>query len=92
MRDTTAKKILINQLIIFFPHRITDRELHVICTELVLNNFICPAIVNPEAHGVLEVPVSYIARFNLIQVAQIIQMLCLARYQEVGLTFFLYFL
>ncbi|XP_064077092.1 receptor-mediated endocytosis protein 6 homolog [Vanessa tameamea] len=63
--------------------RTTDREIHAICTELVLSNFICPAIVNPEAHGVIEVPVSYIARFNLIQVAQIIQMLCLARYQEV---------
>ncbi|CAH0722191.1 unnamed protein product, partial [Brenthis ino] len=63
--------------------RTTERELHAICTELVLNSFICPAIVNPEAHGVVEVPVSYIARFNLIQVAQIIQMLCLARYQEV---------
>ncbi|XP_052737207.1 receptor-mediated endocytosis protein 6 homolog [Bicyclus anynana] len=63
--------------------RSTDREIHAICTDLVLNHFICPAIVNPEAHGVVEVPVSYIARCNLIQVAQIIQMLCLARYQEV---------
>ncbi|XP_045761634.1 receptor-mediated endocytosis protein 6 homolog isoform X1 [Maniola jurtina] len=63
--------------------RTTDREIHAICTDLVLNHFICPAIVNPEAHGVVEVPVSYIARCNLIQVAQIIQMLCLARYQEV---------
>ncbi|KAJ2946691.1 hypothetical protein O0L34_g12751 [Tuta absoluta] len=63
--------------------RITERELHAICTDLVLNHFICPAIVNPEAHGVVEVPVSYIARFNLIQIAQIVQMLCLARFQEV---------
>lgn len=64
--------------------RTTDREIHAICTDLVLNHFICPAIVNPEAHGVVEVPVSYIARCNLIQVAQIIQMLCLAKYQEVS--------
>ncbi|KAL0850566.1 hypothetical protein ABMA28_012338 [Loxostege sticticalis] len=63
--------------------RTTERELHAICTDLVLHHFICPAIVNPEAHGVVEVPVSYIARFNLIQIAQIIQMLCLMRYQEV---------
>ncbi|XP_049886580.1 GTPase-activating protein and VPS9 domain-containing protein 1 [Pectinophora gossypiella] len=63
--------------------RTTDRDLHAICTDVVFNHFICPAIVNPEAHGVVEVPVSYIARFNLIQIAQIIQMLCLARYQEV---------
>ncbi|CAK1548070.1 unnamed protein product [Leptosia nina] len=63
--------------------RITERELHAICTDLVFNHFICPAIVNPEAHGVVDIPVSYIARFNLIQIAQIIQMLCLAKYQEV---------
>ncbi|XP_038209467.1 receptor-mediated endocytosis protein 6 homolog [Zerene cesonia] len=63
--------------------RITEREVHAICTDLVFNHFICPAIVNPEAHGVVDIPVSYIARFNLIQIAQIIQMLCLARYQEV---------
>ncbi|XP_026323784.1 GTPase-activating protein and VPS9 domain-containing protein 1 isoform X2 [Hyposmocoma kahamanoa] len=62
--------------------RISEKELHAICTDLVLNHFICPAIVNPEAHGVVEVPVSYIARFNLIQIAQIMQMLCLARFQE----------
>ncbi|CAH0691079.1 unnamed protein product [Chilo suppressalis] len=63
--------------------RPSERELHAICTDLVLHHFICPAIVNPEAHGVVEVPVSYIARFNLIQIAQIIQMLCNARHQEV---------
>ncbi|XP_075989384.1 GTPase activating protein and VPS9 domains 1 isoform X2 [Anticarsia gemmatalis] len=63
--------------------RTPERELHAIVTDLVLNHFICPAIVNPEAHGVVEIPVSYIARFNLIQIAQIIQMLCLAKYQEV---------
>ncbi|XP_050663816.1 receptor-mediated endocytosis protein 6 homolog [Leptidea sinapis] len=63
--------------------RSSEREVHAICTDLVLNQFICAAIVNPEAHGIIEIPVSYIARFNLIQIAQIIQMLCLARYQEV---------
>lgn len=63
--------------------RTSDREIHAIVTDLVLNNFICTAIVNPEAHGIVEIPVSYIARFNLIQIAQIIQMLCLAKYQEV---------
>ncbi|KAH9629601.1 hypothetical protein HF086_002537 [Spodoptera exigua] len=63
--------------------RTSEREVHAICTDLIMNHFICPAIVNPEAHGVVEVPVSYIARFNLIQIAQIIQMLCLAKFQEV---------
>ncbi|CAH2100374.1 unnamed protein product [Euphydryas editha] len=76
---------ILQQIVHFLKQnsRTTDREIHSICTELVLSNFICPAIVNPEAHGIIDVPVSYIARFNLIQVAQIVQMLCLARYQEV---------
>lgn len=64
--------------------RTPERELHAICTELVLNSFVCAAIVSPEAHGVVDGCVSYIARFNLIQVAQIVQMLCLAKYQEVS--------
>ncbi|XP_053600911.1 receptor-mediated endocytosis protein 6 homolog [Plodia interpunctella] len=62
--------------------RISAGDLHAICTEIVLEHFICPAIVHPETHGVVEVPVSYIARFNLMQIELIIRRLCLARYQE----------
>ncbi|XP_052758791.1 GTPase-activating protein and VPS9 domain-containing protein 1 [Galleria mellonella] len=62
---------------------VNEHELHAICTDLVLTHYICPAIVNPDTHGLVDVPVSYVARFNLMQVAQILQMLCLSRYQEV---------
>ncbi|KPJ19968.1 GTPase-activating protein and VPS9 domain-containing protein 1 [Papilio machaon] len=63
--------------------RTSERELYAICTDLVLSQLICPAVVSPEAHGVVDVPVSYVARFNLMQVAQILQVLCLNCYQEV---------
>ncbi|XP_068628780.1 receptor-mediated endocytosis protein 6 homolog [Battus philenor] len=63
--------------------RISERELHAICTDLVVSQLICPAVVSPEAHGVVDVPVSYVARFNLMQIAQVLQVLCLYCYQEV---------
>ncbi|CAH2068212.1 unnamed protein product, partial [Iphiclides podalirius] len=65
--------------------RISDRDLHAICTDIVFSQLICPAVVSPEAHGVVDVPVSYVARFNLMQVAQILQVLSLNYYQEVEL-------
>ncbi|CAB0031530.1 unnamed protein product [Trichogramma brassicae] len=40
-------------------------------------------IVNPEPYGITDAPISYIARFNLMQVGQILQMLCLMKYQTV---------
>lgn len=54
-----------------------------IATDLVFTHFICPAIVNPEPYGITDAPISYIARFNLIQVAQILQMLAMRRYEGV---------
>ncbi|XP_060810248.1 GTPase-activating protein and VPS9 domain-containing protein 1 [Amyelois transitella] len=62
--------------------RISAADLHAICTEMVLEQLICPAIVRPEQHGVVDVPVSYIARFNLMQIEIIVRRLCLARYHE----------
>lgn len=53
------------------------------CTDLVFTLFICPAIVKPEPYGITDVPISQIARFNLIQVAQIIQMLAMRKFQSV---------
>lgn len=61
----------------------SPHERHAAVADLVFAHYVCAAIVSPEAHGLVNVPVSYVARFNLIQVAQIIQMLCLAKYQEV---------
>ncbi|XP_067940772.1 GTPase-activating protein and VPS9 domain-containing protein 1-like [Watersipora subatra] len=47
-----------------------------LCTELVFDLFICPAIIDPMLYGLTsEVPVSHIARHNLIQVARMLQVL-----------------
>nr|CAD7413768.1 unnamed protein product [Timema poppensis] len=54
-----------------------------ICTDLVFTYFICPAIVNPEPYGITDAPISYVSRFNLIQVAKIVQMLAMTKYEDV---------
>ncbi|XP_033643277.1 GTPase-activating protein and VPS9 domain-containing protein 1-like [Asterias rubens] len=44
------------------------------CADLLMNFFICPAIVNPEPYGITtDVMISSTARFNLMQVGQILQ-------------------
>ncbi|XP_076292582.1 GTPase activating protein and VPS9 domains 1 isoform X1 [Lasioglossum baleicum] len=70
---------------------IDAKEVHAMCTDLVFTYFICPAIVNPEPYGITDAPISYVARFNLMQVGQILQMLSLMKYQTVdSKTFDLY--
>ena len=59
------------------------KEIHAMCTDLVFTYFICPAIVNPEPYGITDAPISYVARFNLMQVGQILQMLSLMKYQTI---------
>lgn len=58
-------------------------KIFALCVDLVVTSFICPAIVNPESYGIIDAPVSYIARFNLIQVAKILQMLAMRKYEPV---------
>ncbi|KAF6211715.1 hypothetical protein GE061_012229 [Apolygus lucorum] len=62
---------------------VTEKEVFTICTDLVFTLFICPAIVKPEPHGITDVPVGAVASFNLIQVAQILQMLALRKYEPI---------
>ncbi|XP_033227479.1 GTPase-activating protein and VPS9 domain-containing protein 1 isoform X2 [Belonocnema kinseyi] len=62
---------------------VDQKEVHAMCTDLVFTYFICPAIVNPEPYGITDAPISYVARFNLIQVGQILQMLALMKYQSI---------
>ncbi|OAD57061.1 GTPase-activating protein and VPS9 domain-containing protein 1, partial [Eufriesea mexicana] len=70
---------------------VDSKEVHAMCTDLVFTYFICPAIVNPEPYGITDAPISYVARFNLMQVGQILQMLSLMKYQVVdSKTFDLY--
>lgn len=55
--------------------------MHAICVDLVFAFFICPAIVNPDPCGIVETPISPIARSNLIQVAQILQVLIHSKWE-----------
>ncbi|XP_066958236.1 GTPase-activating protein and VPS9 domain-containing protein 1 [Macrobrachium rosenbergii] len=57
------------------------REVSAICIDLVFPRFICPALVTPEPHGICDAPISHISRFNLMQVAQILQVLAMSRWE-----------
>lgn len=63
--------------------RVEVREVGAMCADLVFAFFICPAIVNPEPYGITDIPISYIARFNLMQVAQILQVLAMSKWEEI---------
>ncbi|KAK3920325.1 Receptor-mediated endocytosis protein 6-like protein [Frankliniella fusca] len=63
--------------------QLEPKEVFDICVDLVFSFLICPAIVNPEQHGITDAPVSYIARHNLMQVAQILQVLATRKYHDV---------
>ncbi|CAD5234418.1 unnamed protein product [Bursaphelenchus xylophilus] len=63
--------------------RVNKEEAELICTDLIFTNFICPAMINPEPHGIIsDTPIGHVARFNLMQVGQIIQSLALCPYEE----------
>ncbi|EYC43499.1 hypothetical protein Y032_0491g2392 [Ancylostoma ceylanicum] len=56
--------------------RLTVDEAALICTDLIVTNLLCPAIINPENIGIIsDTPISHIARFNLMQIGQIIQVI-----------------
>ena len=65
-------------------NQVEAREVWAVCTDVLFNSFICPAIVDPEPKGIIDMPISYIARFNLMQVAQILQVLALWKWEEVA--------
>lgn len=61
-----------------------DRKtINEILTDMVFGHFICPAIVSPDLYGISDAPISENARFNLIQIGQVLQMLALVRNREV---------
>ncbi|CAG2114134.1 unnamed protein product [Medioppia subpectinata] len=62
---------------------IEPREVAAICTDLLFGFFICPAILNPDLLGITDAHVSHISRFNLQQIAQIIQMLALSKWEQI---------
>lgn len=54
------------------------------CADLVFALFICPAICDPEPYGITsDIPISHIARHNLMQIAQIVQVLAISRWDEI---------
>ncbi|XP_059482165.1 GTPase-activating protein and VPS9 domain-containing protein 1 [Neocloeon triangulifer] len=78
-------KWIVRQLHILLTEssQIDQKQVCIMCTDLVFGSFICPAIVNPELYGITDLPTSDIARFNLMQVAQILQRLAIWQWQEV---------
>ena len=86
----------------------SETEARVMCADLTFTLFICPAICDPEPYGITsDAPISYIARHNLMQVAQILQVLAISsscdqiepktrdlyrKFPEVGVMFFLHVL
>ncbi|XP_075550037.1 GTPase activating protein and VPS9 domains 1 isoform X2 [Dermacentor variabilis] len=59
-----------------------DPRAGVVCADLVFAFFICPAVVSPELHGLVDTHITPIARFNLMQAPQIIQVLALASWER----------
>ncbi|XP_022110619.1 GTPase-activating protein and VPS9 domain-containing protein 1-like [Acanthaster planci] len=54
--------------------RVEPLEVRATCADLLMNFFVCPVIVNPESYGVItDIMISSTARFNLMQVGQILQ-------------------
>lgn len=59
-----------------------EKTTHEILIDMVFNNFICPAILSPDLYGICDTPMSENAKFNLIQIGQILQTLAI-RNQEI---------
>ena len=59
-------------------------EAKAMCADLVLSSYICLAICDPELYGITsDAPLSYIARHNLMQVAQILQVLSVSQLEDI---------
>ncbi|KAB7498638.1 GTPase-activating protein and VPS9 domain-containing protein 1 [Armadillidium nasatum] len=59
-----------------------SRDISILCVDLVYTFFICSAVVAPEPQGIVDAPISHISRFNLIQVAQILQCLAMSKWEQ----------
>ena len=58
------------------------KEVHAVCVDAIFTLFICPALVDPNPVGIIDTPISYIARSNLMQVAQILQVLAMGKLED----------
>ncbi|XP_060523833.1 GTPase-activating protein and VPS9 domain-containing protein 1 [Cylas formicarius] len=59
------------------------KEANAITTELIFTLFICPVIVDPEQYGICNFQVTEIARHNLMQIATILQILALNKFEGI---------
>uniref|UniRef100_A0A1B0FH28 Receptor-mediated endocytosis protein 6 homolog n=1 Tax=Glossina morsitans morsitans TaxID=37546 RepID=A0A1B0FH28_GLOMM len=68
-------------------HHFSDQVINEIVTDMVFTHFICPAIISPDILGIVDAPISEQIRFNLMQIAQVVQTLALAKYDDVDAKF-----
>jgi hypothetical protein len=50
--------------------RAEPREVNAVCVDVIFYLFICPAMVDPNPVGIIDTPISYVARSNLMQVSE----------------------
>ncbi|XP_021376141.1 GTPase-activating protein and VPS9 domain-containing protein 1-like isoform X2 [Mizuhopecten yessoensis] len=63
--------------------KLSGEKVQAICADLVFSLFLCPAICDPDPHGITsDIHISHIARHNLMQIAQIIQVLAVSQWEE----------
>lgn len=54
------------------------------CKDMIISNFICPAIISPQKFGIVDndVRIGTIVNHNLVQIAMIIQMISLREFEN----------
>lgn len=62
------------------------QQVYAICIDLIFCFLICPAIQNPDLFGITDLHVNHIAHYNLLQCAQIIQLLALSKWESCNST------
>lgn len=63
--------------------QLPDKDINDILIDMILTNFICPAIVSPDHYRISDAPISESARLNLIQIGQILQMMALMKHEDI---------
>merc|ERR1712223_1531644 len=67
---------------VLMAKKVEPRLVNAVCVDVLFSSFICPAIVDPNPVGIIDTPISYIARSNLMQVAQILQVLAMGKLED----------
>lgn len=71
---------LVNQLYYHVSKTSQENDLaRKLCCDLVMALFICPAICDPEPYGIIvDIQISSVARHNLMQIANVLQVLAMS--------------